>query len=356
MKKIALIFIILVSIFTLSSCILFDSVTVFSNMKEYSEEEVLLVARDKYSVAEWIFIGGYLRGDVTKSDENVEISLHWEDFSADFINGDNIDAAMTAFAGKNGNHDIQGQFRYFICYVALARCTDGSLKYIYYNTNIDKNADIFDTIGASDYNFEVSPTDLTDEIFAPGSDWGEMTRFLAGYKDINPKDLIYSRDKLTYYREEQGGGSSEIEFYREGDRVVYDIFYDKYAYDGEDRRLIYSTSDRYGVIYHASGADFAEYFEVSSEILPDTEENDVLILWGSIEPRYLPDEIIYSEISFRAEYPTLLDGEVVITESTDNKIDTLSVKRGYGMPKSDEIDYSDVAKFALTDFYILYIK
>ena len=356
MKKIILFFILLASVFAFTSCFIFDKTTDFSNMREYTADEVLSVAAEKYSVSEWLFTDGYLRGEVAKNANLLEISLFFDNFSVDFINGDNIDAAMTAFAGKNGGHGIQGQYRYFICYVAIAKCSDGSLKYIYYNTNIDKNAEIYDTIGASDYNLEVSPLDITESTFDVDPGWGAMLRYLSSLKAINPGDFIYSRENLTYYREESGGGSSEIEFYLEDGRVVFDIYYDKYQYDGEEKRLVYSSSDRYGVIYHFDGADFTAYFDVNTIIEPSTDESSVMLLIGEIEARPIEGDVIYSMISYRAEYPTLSDGKNVVNEISDTKIDALSIKMSYGMTKSNEIDYSDIAKFELTDYYILYIK
>ena len=353
MKKIALVFVIFISIFAFSSCFFFDRVTYFPDMKEYSEEEVLIVARDKYSVSERLFIGAYFRGEVVKNDNTVEIIPLLEDFSTDFINGDNIDTALTAFAGKNGGHDIQGHFHHFLCYVALARCEDGSLKYIYYNTNINKNADIYSTIGASDYNLDLSPENITDSLFTADSEWGDMTRYLSTFRGLDPVDFLYSREKLTYRRYEMGG-ETEIEFYRENDRVVFDVFHDRNAYDGEDFRLIYSTSDRYGVIYNGGG-DHSDVFDVNIEILPSTEQTNVTVLWGSIKANDIDGEVIYSEISFRAEYPSLADGRIVMHESSDNKIDTLEIKRGYGMENVDPEDFAK-AKFELTDYYILYEK
>jgi hypothetical protein len=41
-----------------------------------------------------------------------------------------------------------------------------------------------------------------------------------------------------------------MEFYKENGNIVFDLYNDKDEFDGEDdRRLVYSTSDRYGVIY-----------------------------------------------------------------------------------------------------------
>lgn len=354
MKKIALIFIILLSIFALSSCFLFDRVTNYPDMKEYSEEEVLLVARDKYSVTEWLFTGAYFRGETKKTENGLIITPLLDDFSADYINGDNIDAAITAFAGKNGGHDIQGHFHHFLCYVALARCADGSLKYIYYNTNINKNRDIYSTVGASDYNLDLSPENITDSLFTADSEWGDMTRYLTTFHGLDPADFLYSRKKLTYRRYEMGSGETEIEFYRENDRVVFDVFHDRNAYDGENFRLIYSTSDRYGVIYNGGG-DYSDVFDVNIEILPSAEETNVTVLWGSIEAKEICGEVIYSEISFRAEYPSRVDGKLSINESSDKMIDTLKVKRGYAMENAVESDF-DKAEFLLTDYYILYKK
>ena len=160
MKKIIALLLIVLTTFTLSSCFLFGDFTTHPDMVEYTEKEILEVAKDKYGVTEWIFTGTEITGKASYDAEGAFCLEFYDDgqFSTEFVNGDNTEAAMQAFAGKNGNHDIQGRYSIFLCYIALGKCADGSMKFVYYNTNIHKDAEIADTIGASDYIFDVSPT------------------------------------------------------------------------------------------------------------------------------------------------------------------------------------------------------
>ena len=123
MKRILLIIICIFSSLALFSCFIHPT---HPDVVEYSNEEILAAAQEKYSVAEWIFCDFEMRGEITESaDGSFEITLHNEQFGKNFENGDNLSTALTSFAGKNGGHDVQGMYSNFLCYVALAKCTDG---------------------------------------------------------------------------------------------------------------------------------------------------------------------------------------------------------------------------------------
>ena len=186
----------------LTSCFLFGDVTTHPDMVEYTESEILEVAKEKYGVTEWIFTGTEILGKAWYDVEGALCLEFYNDgqFSTEFVNGDNIEVAMQAFAGKNGNHDIQGRYSHFLCCIALGKCADGSMKFVYYNTNIHKDAKTADTIGASDYIFDVSPTEITDSLFDGPSNWHEMRRFLEEFKAGDPRGFCYSGERLTRRR------------------------------------------------------------------------------------------------------------------------------------------------------------
>ena len=131
--------IIVIITFMLSSCFLFDHTT-HPDMVQYTEKEVLDIAKEKYGITEWVFTSVEIRGETWYDEEGVfKLEFYDDNFSTEFVNGDNIEVAMQAFAGKNGNHDIQGMYSRFLCCIALGECPDDSLKFVYYNTNIHKN-------------------------------------------------------------------------------------------------------------------------------------------------------------------------------------------------------------------------
>ena len=361
MKKVFVIVLIGSMLFSFSSCFLFGDSTIYPDMVEYPEEEVLEIAKDKYSITQWIFIGSELQGEAWYDAEGVfqiEAYEHTtQQYSLDFVNGDNTEKAMTAFAGKNGGHDIQGQFQNFLCYVALAKCADGSLKFIYYNTNIHKDAEIVDTIGASDYTFEVLPTELTNELFTVSSEWHDMTLYLNQYKDMNPRGFIYSGERLTVMHRERYGGISYMAFYKENGKIVFDLYHDKDEFDRKDeRRLVYSTSDRYGVIYNYYGVDQSQYFDITQKVTQSPDEENVMVLWGQVETKEIDGTVLYSDIGYRATYQVLRDGRLIESNSSDSVTDNLNFDQGYGMDKIDGVDHTQTAKFTVYDFYIFYEK
>lgn len=355
MKKIIALLLIVLTTLTLSSCFLFGRTPTHPDMVEYTEEEILEVAKDKYGITEWIFTGTEIRGEAWYDAEGVfKLKFYEEYLSTDFTNGNNIEAAMQAFAGKNGGHDIQGMYSHFLCCVALGECADGSLKFVYYNTNIHKDAKIADTIGASDYTFEVLPTEITNDLFTVDSRWTDMQLFLNEYKNGNPREFVYSGERLTRRRNEKYNSYVEFEFYKENNKVVYDVYYTKDEYKPEERRLVYSTSDRYGVIYNYYGANKTQYFNITQTVAPSDDESNVMELWGYVETKPIDGTVIYSNIGYRAKYQVMSDGKIIEHNSSDNAYDTLNFKRGYGIDMIDGVDHTETAKFTVYDYYILY--
>ena len=359
MKKILAAVLMILTMITLSSCFLFGDVTTHPDMVEYTEKEILEVAKVKYGVAEWIFTGTEIRGEVWYDAEGAFNLKFYNDgqFSTEFVNGDNIEAAMQAFAGKNGNHDIQGMYSRFLCCIALGKCADGSLKFVYYNTNIHKDSEIADTIGASDYTFEVLPTEITNDLFIVDTRWTAMQLFLNEVKDGHPRGFVYSGERLIIRRVQTTYSYVEFEFYKEKGEVVYDVYYTKDEEKPEERRLVYSTSDRYGVIYNYYGLDKSEYFNITTTVTQSTEQESCMSLKAHVEAKEIDGKVLYSRFLYSAEYYVLRDGKTILHGTTNETVtDKLEFNCGWMLDKIDGIDHAETAKFYLSRFYILYEK
>ena len=352
-KKILTLVMMIFSVFSLASCF---EVTYYSNMIEYSEEEVLLKAQEKYNISEWLFTGIELRG-ATSYDENgnFKVIYYGDQFSPEFINGDNIEVAMTSFAGKNGNHDIQGMYSSFLAYVALGK-TDDSLKFIYYNTNLNKNVQIIDTIGSSDYIYEVLPTEINDSLFDFPSNWEEMVIYSnKKLKGMKPIGLHYSGERLmrVYHNDRD---VVEIEFYRENDQIVYDIFWLPDEENRDTRRIVFSTSEKYGVIYNYYGLDKSKYFNVKYTVEQSSEDASCMLLKGYVEPKEFEGTVLYSEIVYYMEFLVNRDGKNIIHGNNETIIDVMSFNRGFLIDKIEGVDHKQTSSFIIQDFYIFYEK
>ena len=362
MKKIIALLLIVLTTFTLSSCFLFGDFTTHPDMVEYTENEILEVAKDKYGVTEWIFTGTEIMGEATYDAEGIFTlefygSLYSNQFSTEFVNGDNIEAAMQAFAGKNGNHDIQGRYSIFLCYIALGECAEGSLKFVYYNTNIHKDAEIADTIGSSDYTFAVSPTEITDSLFDVPSNWHEMRRFLEEFKGGDARGFVYSGERLTRRRMKSYYSYIVEEFYKEDGMVVCDLYYLQDEGTPEERKILfYSTSDRYEVIYNCYGDDVTDYFDISQTVEESTKDENMMLLSGHAELKELPGTVVYTEIKYRAEYSIVHDGKITSMVKNDQINNQTTINQSYLIDKIEGVDHTGTAKFTVYDYYIMYEK
>ena len=359
MKKILALLLIVLTTFTLSSCFLFGDVTTHPDMVEYTEKEVLEVAGKKYGITEWIFTGEELLGKDWYDAEGVFLLEFYDDgrFGTEFVNGDNIEAAMQAFAGKNGNHDVQGRYSHFLCCIALGECADGSMKFVYYNTNIHKDAEIADTIGASDYFFDVSPTEISDSLFDVPSNWHEMRRFLEEFKGGNPRGFCYSGERLTRRRMKSYYTYIVEEFYKEDDKVVCDLYYLKDEGTPEERKILfYSTSDRYEVIYNCYGDDVTDYFDISQTVEQSSNDENMMLLKGHAEVKELPGTVVYTQIKYRAEYSIVHNGKITSMVKNDQVNIQTTINQSYLIDKIEGVDHTQTAKFTVYDYYILYEK
>jgi hypothetical protein len=360
MKKVVALMLATLFLFTLSSCFLFGDMTTHPDMVEYTENEVLAVAKEKYGITEWIFTGTEILGKTWYDGEDVFCLLFYNDgqFDTEFVGGDNIEASMQAFAGKNGNHDVQGRYSHFLCYVALGKCTDGSLKFVYYNTNIHKDAEIADTIGASDYIFEVLPTEITNDLFAVDSRWTSMQLFLNDYKDGHPRGFYYSGDRLTRRHGQTMYSFVQMEFYKEDGKVVYDMYYIKNeGTPDESKTLFYSSSDRYGVIYDYYGLDKSEHFDITTTVTQSTEDESSMALKAHVKAKEIDGTVLYSQFLYSAEYYVSRDGKAILRGTANETVtNKLEFNCGWMLDKIDGIDHTQTAKFYLSRFYIFYEK
>lgn len=345
-------------LFTLSLSACFGSVTTYPDMVEHDQNEVLGAVKEKYDIQSFIFTGKEYHGEKTY-DENNEFSVlpFSGKFSADFINGDNIEGAFTSFAGKNGGHDIQGRYRNFLCYVALGINGDGQAKFLYYNLNLDKDAEIENTIGSSDYPYDVLPTEITDKLLTPPTEWGAMRVYMNKHFQNIRDALSFSGDRLSYGYPESNDQYVSIQFYRENNQIVYDIVYFKNIDEDANPQLIYSTSDRYGVIYNYYGLDFSQYVEVAYTVEQSGEDPALDLLSGTVRIKPVGGTIVYSELTVGASY-TILRDDTITTYDVHRETYrfTTEVEKGFLMDRIDGIDHKDTAKIVCTNFYILYEK
>ena len=325
-------------------------------MVEYTEEEVLNTAKEKYDINEWIYIHSDIRGETSyDKDGEFQIQFHDIQYSTNFVNGDNIEKAMSSFAGKNGGHDVQGSFMYFLCYVALGKCSDDSLKFVYYNTNIHKDVEIIDTLGSSDYMFDVLPNEINNSLFTVENNWGAMQLFLNKFKDLSPKGFIYSGDRLTIRIWDKYNSTIKLEFYKENGNVVYDIYYTQDENKLDEKEFVYSSSKRYAVLYNYYGLDKSMYFNISQTVSQSTEQENCMFLKGYISTKEINGIVIYSRILYKAEYQIYKDNKIITRKtSSDVVINELEFERGWMIDKINGVDHSETAKFILSDFYIFY--
>lgn len=180
----------LVFILTLVSC----DYTKHPDMVEYSIDEVLEIAKEKCNITSWIFINNKMNGKY--KDGQLE---SFNDIK--IINPENIDISFTSFAGKNGNHDIQGMYSNFICYYALGIDNNDNPKFIFYNTNLNKDAVIADTIGMSDYPFDVLPNEITltgEELFKEIKYYELNQELIKRFPNLKVSMFNYGQERLTY--------------------------------------------------------------------------------------------------------------------------------------------------------------
>lgn len=354
MKKSLLFLPFLFTISCLSSC--FGSVTTYPNMVEYSNSEVLEVVKEKYDIDKFLFTDMPIKGKVNKNEEEIYEYTLYSSISNNFINPDNIEKAFTSFAGKNGNHDVQGHYRYFLCYCALGITKDNQAKYLYYNTNIDKNENIKSTIGSSDYNQEVLPNEITENTYGDLSSWNDMYLYINKHFRIggNYLGFDYSKDRLSLSYNERYHGLVTMEFYKENANVVCDLYYAEDEKKEDERYLVYSTSSKYGVIYNYYGMDKSLYFDIDYSINQSEEDKTMLLLKGEANIINILGDIIYSQLTYSVTFLVEKDNKITMREESEKVINVSNIEKGYLLSKLE--NQEEKASFTINDFYILYEK
>lgn len=350
MKKAFLLLSIIICFLSLSSC---RDYTTFPDMVEYTQEEILAIAKDKYQIESFLFTENEFHGDVNvDTNGNLQINSYG-DFNDNFLNGNNISAALTAFAGKNGDSTIQKQYKNFLCYVALGLNTDGEAKFIYYNTNIHKDAVQIDTIGMSDYPFEILPNEINKETFSSLSAWGDMHTYM-NKRFASKANYDYSKNRLTAYYVDKYESRIELSYYIENEELTYDLFYLK---KDQAPLLVYSSSERYGVIYKRSEADIQTYVDTQYTVMQSTDQTNCEVLYGTATIKEIfSGTLLYSEISVRAYYKVLIEGVVLNRTVIQRYFDTNEVTIEIEMDKIKGINHHTTASIAVGDFYIFYEK
>lgn len=355
MKRIFALVLLVVAMFTLSSCFWLDDVTTYPDMVEYTAEQILDVAKNKYNIEEWIFDGVELKGEAKNDGSNFQVELHTDRFGSQFVDGDNIENALQAFAGKNGNNYVQAKYSTFLCFVTLGKCADNSLKYVYYNVNIHKNAVIADTIGASKYVFDVSPTEITDELFDVDQKWTDMQLFMKNCKGNHAKGFVYSGERLTRYVSTKYYDLS-LEFYKENGNVVCDMYYSNEDATPNEKTLFYSTSNKYQVVYNYYGSDATQYFNISHTVEQSSGSASMMLLSGNITLKPSYGEVVFSQIKYRAEYDAVYDGKIMSRTDSKMAINQTTINDEWLIDKIDGVNHAETAQFTVYDYYILYEK
>ncbi len=338
-KGLLFIFILLITM-TLCSCL----TTIHPNMVEYSKEEVLEIAKEKYHIKSFIF------------DENklTESQISREDLSNSnfkIVNPDNLDVCFSSFAGKNGGHDIQGMYMFFVAYYALGMNENDEAKFIFYNVNLDKDAEIIDTIGCSDYPYDVLPNEIPTKI---------KTLFQTIHYDTLRLELYdkfqsFYMDELNYTKEHlsiQYGKDKYIEFYKEDGALVYDYY--KYSSSIEDWILYYSSSKKYGILYYQYGVEYSSLFDISFSVEKYSNGLDLLEAQVQLKEESIPGEILYSSFVTRITYKVLPNSEIIEHTNTISSNEK-TLNHSLLINKLEGIDHQNTTKVYLSDYYIFYL-
>lgn len=315
---------------------------IYPNMVEYSKEKVLDIAKEKYQIQSFIFDDQKLHNHYATKEEFMNSALR-------FVNPDNLEVCFSSFAGKNGGHDIQGMYSNFVAYYALGITQNNEAKFIFYNVNLDKDANIIDTIGCSDYPYDVLPNEIPKDmttLFAPIPYDKLRIELFQKFQSIAIYELRYTEQRLSIqYREYK-----YMEFYKEDGNLVYDY----YTYDSNRKEWIlkYSSSPCYGILYKEYGKDDSALFDISYSIQEYDKGLDRLEAKVQIKEKSIPGEILYSNFNTRISYKIFKDSKVYDYEDTIRSEKTL--EHSCLIQKIDGITHQDTTTVLVSDYYILY--
>lgn len=363
MKRLLTIIVLFVLSLILTSC--FGTSTKFPDMVEYSEQEVLEVAKEKYNIQKFYYTGLEVRKSYNPVDGFSYDNYDCLGIFNNIKNPDNIEKALTSFAGKNGGHDIQGMYRYFACYIALCEDGNGDTKFVYYNTNINKNEQIADTIGSSDYPYDLHPSKINTKFIDEITMDSLRINFKKQYHDeISIKGILYCFDTPTivtslnysYY-------TYLVQFYEE-DKVVFDIFRitvsDVYNYDIinqniTSKELIYSTSNKYEIHFAKYGVNPNDFFDINFTVEQSTEANNLDLISGTITVKDVGKEVVNYSFNYTISYKVKdEDGKLIIRESTKGSSELKNNRFGLLIDKIDGHNHKQSTNVTISSFYIIY--
>lgn len=363
MKRFFIVIVLSILTLILTSC--FVTSTRYPDMVEYSEQEVLEVAKEKYNIKKFYYTGLEVRKSYNPVDEFSYDNYDCLGIFNNIKNPNNLEISLTSFAGKNGGHDIQGMYANFACYIALGEDVNGDVKFIYYNTNIDKNKTIADTIGSSDYPYDLHPSKINKK-FIDEITWDSLRiNFKNKYYDkINIKELVYCFDKPTIITSSR---TSLVQFYEEDDKVVFDIFNislsDKYGdFNFDDingsitsKELIYSTSKKYEIHFAANGVNPNNFFNINFSVEQSTEASYLDLISGTITVKDVGKEVVDYGFNFKISYKVKDEnGNLVDREYTCGHTELKNSRFGLLIDIIEGHDHKVSTTVTISNFHIIY--
>lgn len=363
MKRLFTIMILFVVCLLLNSC--FFTSTKFPDMIEYMETEVLEVAKEKYNIQKFYFTGIEVRKSYDQQDELSYDNYDCLGIFTNIKNPDNLEKSLTSFAGKNGGHDIQGMYKYFACYVALVEDTNGIAKFIFYNTNINKNENISDTIGSSDYPYDLHPSKINTK-FMDEITWDSLrVNFKQQYHDeISIRGLLYCFDKPTIITSSR---KSLVQFYEEDDKVVFDIFsitlndqYGDYNFDDmnqsiKSKELIYSTSKKYDFHFSKYGVDPNMFFDIQFSVEQSIEADYLDLISGTITVKDIGKEVVSYGFNYKIIYSEKdKNGKIVVRDVVYGSSELKNNRFGLLIDQIEGHDHKVSTTVTITNFHIIY--
>lgn len=364
MKRLLTVVILFTLCLTITSC--FGTITRFPDMVEYEEQEILEVAKEKYNIKSFYYTSLRVDKSHNASDEFSYNNYECQGIFNNIKNPDNLEKALTSFAGKNGGHDIQGRYALFACYVALGIDNNNNAKFIYYNTNINKNENIANTIGSSDYPYVLHPSKINTK-FMDEITWDTFrSNFKKQYHgEISIKGLCYGFDKPTIITSlVSNTGNYLIQFYEEEEKVVFDIFKieveDYYEYDDisqyiKSMELIYSTSKKYDFYFNKYGVNPNDFFNIKFSVDQSTEASYLDLVSGTITVKDVGKEVVNYSFNYKITYKVKNENGQIITKDEIRSHTELKNNRfGLLIDKIEGLDHKELTTVTITSFYIIY--
>lgn len=142
----------------------------------------------------------------------------------------------------------------------------------------------------------VTPDEIDDAIFDTDEYWPFCRKVkLSDLKGGDHTSYQYNGTRLTRVVTYSASNSLQVEFYKEDSKVVYD------AYDLEEnnKKLMFSTSNKYGTISKRSNKN--GYLNLELEFT--AKDSSTTISWH-VSPNNVPSKIIYSEVDLTFTYIT----------------------------------------------------